>query len=142
SRPAANATGYFSSIISRTTLRLVREATALRMVRIDLAVRPCLPMTRPRSSLATRSSSTEAVSPCVSFTSTASGLFTNCRARNWTSSFIAGSVEAGSGGLGSGRRYLNELPHSVAGLRARFEPMGGLLVIQADFGGIEQGIVG
>ena len=53
---------------------------------------------------ATRSSSTEAVSPWVSLTSTASGLLTNCRARNWTSSFMAGSVEAGSGGLGAGRR--------------------------------------
>src|SRR5262249_13549070 len=73
---------YLSSIISRTTLRLVREATALRIVRIDLAVRPCLPITRPKSSLATRSSSTEAVSPWVSLTSTASGLLTNCCARN------------------------------------------------------------
>jgi hypothetical protein len=42
---------------------VVRDAAALRMVRIDFAVRPCFPMMRPRSSLATFSSSTEAVSP-------------------------------------------------------------------------------
>jgi hypothetical protein len=30
--------GYCSSMISRTTLRLVREATAFRMVRIELTV--------------------------------------------------------------------------------------------------------
>ena len=55
---------YFSSMISRTTLRLAREAAALRIVRIDFAVRPCLPMMRPRSSFATFSSNTDAVSPC------------------------------------------------------------------------------
>ena len=58
------------------------------MVRIDFAVRPCLPMTRPRSSFATLSSRIEAVSLCVSFTSTASGWFTSCLARNSTSSFM------------------------------------------------------
>src|SRR5262245_31697719 len=45
-------------------------------------------MMRPRSSLATLSSNTEAVSPCVSFTSTASGLLTSWRARYRTSSFM------------------------------------------------------
>src|SRR5208337_392572 len=40
------------------------------------------PSARPKSSFATRSSRTDAVSPCVSFTSTASGLFTSCCARN------------------------------------------------------------
>jgi hypothetical protein len=57
---------------------LVRQAAALRTMRSDLAVRPCLPITRPRSSFATRSSSIEAVSPRVSLTSTALGLLTNC----------------------------------------------------------------
>src|SRR5436309_1026217 len=58
------------------------------MVRIALAVRPCLPITRPRSSFATLSSSTEAVSPWVSLTSTASGWLTSCLAKNATSSFM------------------------------------------------------
>src|SRR5262249_3262552 len=78
-------------MISRTTLRLVRDATAFRMVRIDFAVRPCLPMTRPMSSLATLSSRTDVVSACVSFTSTASGWFTSCLAKNKTSSFMGRS---------------------------------------------------
>src|ERR1043166_1921517 len=72
---------YFSSIISRTTLRFVLEAAALRIVRIDLAVLPCLPMIRPKSSFATLNSTTEAASPSVSLTSTASGLFTKDLAR-------------------------------------------------------------
>src|SRR5437764_369596 len=134
--------GHFSSMISRTTLRLVREATAFRIVRIDLAVRPCFPITRPRSSLATRSSSTDAVSPCVSFTSTASGLLTNCRARNWTSSFMAGSVEPGRGALGGGWGCFDKLPDGVTGSRAGFQPVRNQLFVHRDFRWIEGGVVG
>jgi hypothetical protein len=46
--------------------RLVRAPMALSRMRIDLAVRPCLPITRPKSSFATRNSSTDAVSLLVS----------------------------------------------------------------------------
>ena len=80
-------------MISRTIFRLVRAPTALSRMRIDLTVRPCLPITRPKSSFATRNWSTDAVSLLVSLTSTASGLLTNYCAKNWTSSFMAGSVE-------------------------------------------------
>ena len=51
------------SLISRLTLQLFRAATALRIVRIDFAVRPCLPITLPTSSFATRNSSSVATSP-------------------------------------------------------------------------------
>src|SRR5262245_2596057 len=73
---------YFSSTISKTTLRLLRNAAALTSVRIDLAVRPCLPIILPRSSLATLSSSTEASSFSFSVTSTASGWVTKDFAKN------------------------------------------------------------
>jgi hypothetical protein len=65
------------------------------IVRIERTVRPCLPIKRPRSSFATRTSITDAQSPCVSFTSTASGLFTDGRTRNWTSSFMVGTANQG-----------------------------------------------
>src|SRR5208282_3403939 len=81
------------STISRVTLRFFRAATALRIVRIDFAVWPCLPITLPKSSFAARNSSSVAASPRVSVTSTASGLLTSCCAKNRTSSFMAGSVE-------------------------------------------------
>jgi hypothetical protein len=87
------ASASFHSTISRVTLMFFRAATALRIVRIDFAVRPCLPITLPKSSFATRNSSSVAASPRVSVTSTASGLLTSCRAKNRTSSFMAGSVE-------------------------------------------------
>jgi hypothetical protein len=54
------------STISRLTLQLFRAATALMIVRIDFAVRPCLPITLPKSSFATRNSSSVAASPRVS----------------------------------------------------------------------------
>jgi hypothetical protein len=87
----ANNAVYLSSIISSTTLRSVRVATALRRVRIAFAVCPCLPIMRPRSSGATRSSSTDAVSPWISLTSTASGLLTSRCASSSTSSLMRSS---------------------------------------------------
>ena len=39
------------STISRVTLSFFRPATAFTIVRIDFAVRPCLPITRPEISL-------------------------------------------------------------------------------------------
>src|SRR3984957_1892314 len=127
-------------MISSTTLRLVRDATALRIVRIDFAVRPCLPITRPRSSFATRNSRIEAVSPWVSLTSTASGLLTNCCARNSTSSLMAGSPK-GSGGLCGAGRLLNQLPHGVARFSSRLQPLLSLSGFQCYFRRIERGVV-
>src|SRR5579862_818095 len=145
---------YLSSMISSTTLRLVRDATALRMVRIDFAVRPCLPITRPRSSLATRNSSTDAVSPWVSLTSTAVGLFTSCCARNWTSSFIFGSVQAEFARLwyepssiqnynsGRGGGLPDQFADGLRRPRTGFQPMLYLFLFQRHLGRREGRIVG
>src|SRR5262245_480565 len=145
-------------MIPRTTLRLVRDATAFRMVRIDFAVRPCLPITRPMSSLATLSSSTVVVSASVSFTSTASGWFTSCFARNKTSSFMGrssfGAPRAGEGrsgcrhgradvGLGGARlggllasrlrgRLLDQLSYGRRRLRSLRPPRCQLLGVDLD----------
>ncbi len=73
---------YFSSTISRTTLRLVFEAAALSSVRIDLAVRPCLPIIRPKIFFGDFELENEPrVSLSLSMTSTASGSFTKDFAR-------------------------------------------------------------
>ena len=55
-------------MISRTVRLRIFVDAALRMVLIALAVLPCLPMTLPRSSLATLSSMTEVCSPTISET--------------------------------------------------------------------------
>src|SRR4051812_3074707 len=58
---------------------------APRMVRIDRAVRPCLPMTLPRSLGATRNSSTVLCSPSSALTWTCSGSSTRALAISSTS---------------------------------------------------------
>src|ERR1035437_10055611 len=60
--------------------------TAPRMVRIERAVRPCLPITLPTSSGATRSLRTVFSSRSTLFTSTAAGSSTRARAISRTSS--------------------------------------------------------
>src|SRR6185295_12170645 len=62
---------------------------ALRMVRIDLAVLPCFPMTLPRSLWATLNSRTVVCSPSIGRTETCSGLSTRAFAICSMSSFIA-----------------------------------------------------
>src|SRR5262245_34475176 len=150
-------------MIPRTTLRLVRDATAFRMVRIDFAVRPCLPITRPMSSLATLSSRTDVVSASVSFTSTASGWFTSCFARNKTSSFMGRSsfgapradedqlcvrhgradVGLAGGDLPEQRsgRLVDQLLHGQGGLRAPRAPRVQPLRIEPDHRRCARGIV-
>ena len=93
-------------MISSTTLQLVREATALRTTRSDLALRPCLPIAQPRSSFATRSSSIEAMSPRVSLTSTALGLLTNCCATNSSHSLVAASADGTKAVIAGASRLL------------------------------------
>src|SRR6266540_223308 len=80
--------GY--SRISSTTRRRDLADAAERIVRSALAVRPCLPITLPRSSSATLSSNTSASGSDTSSTSTSSGLSTRPRARKSTSSRNAG----------------------------------------------------
>jgi hypothetical protein len=76
------------SRISRTERFLILVEAALKIVLIALAVRPCLPMTFPRSSLATFNSMTEVCSPSISLTSTWSGWSTNALAMYFTNSFM------------------------------------------------------
>src|SRR5512136_851463 len=77
------------SMISRTDLLLIFVEAALRIVLMARAVLPCLPITFPRSSLATFSSMTEVCSPSISVTTTSSGLSTNALAMYVISSFIS-----------------------------------------------------
>src|SRR5262249_32090066 len=58
------------STISRGARRPSLVDTAVRIVRMDWAVRPSLPMTFPMSSLATRSSMRLLCSPAISVTTT------------------------------------------------------------------------
>src|ERR1700722_4773447 len=63
--------------------------TAVRIVRMDCAVRPSLPMTLPTSSFATRSSIRLLCSPAISVTTTWSGWSTSSIAIVWISSLSA-----------------------------------------------------
>src|SRR4030042_3457815 len=77
------------SMISRTDLLLIFVEAALRIVLMARAVLPCLPITFPRSSLATFSSITEVCSPSISVTTTSSRFVTNALAMYVISSFIS-----------------------------------------------------
>src|SRR5436309_1453389 len=70
----------------RTARFFILVAFALRMVLSARAVRPCLPMTLPRSVWATRSSITVTRSPSTSVTFTCSGSSTSAFATYSTSS--------------------------------------------------------
>ena len=69
------------------TFRVTRDNE--RHDRIDRAVRPCFPMTFPKSLGATRSSSTVTCSPCTSLTVTSSGESTRAFAISSMSCFIS-----------------------------------------------------
>src|SRR6266699_6092233 len=77
------------SRISSVNLFFSFIPAALRIVRIDLAVRPCFPITLPRSLWATRNSKTVVCSPSMDRTETCSGLSTRAFAICSMSSFIA-----------------------------------------------------
>src|SRR4051794_35393692 len=59
------------------------------IVRMDRAVRPCLPITLPRSLGATFNSSTVTCSPCTSLTETSSGMSTRAFAISSINCFIS-----------------------------------------------------
>src|SRR5215471_16138401 len=75
--------------MSRCERRPSLVDAAVRIVRIDWAVRPSLPMTLPTSSFATRSSMRRLCSPSISVTSTESGSSTRALAMVSISSFNA-----------------------------------------------------
>src|SRR5712692_5241979 len=72
---------------------------APKIVRIDRAVRPCFPMTFPRSPCATRSSRTVTCWPSTARTSTSSGLSTRafaiCSINSFTCASRVGAVHPG-----------------------------------------------
>src|SRR5580692_7751587 len=76
------------SRISSVNRRFSFMPAAPRSVRMDRAVRPCLPMTLPKSLAATRSSKTVTCSPCTSWTLTWSGKSTRAFAMSSISCFI------------------------------------------------------
>src|SRR6266567_404764 len=77
------------STMSRCERRPSLVDAAVKIVRIDWAVRPSRPMTLPTSSLATRSSMRRLCSPSISVTSTESGSSTRALAMVSISSFNA-----------------------------------------------------
>src|SRR3990172_5764650 len=85
-QPAGGQPAY--SRISRVKRFRSFIPAAPRMVRMERAVRPCLPMTLPRSDGSTRSSSTVTCSPSTAFTVTLSGWSTRDLAICSTSSRI------------------------------------------------------
>src|SRR5215469_18329552 len=76
------------SRISSVNRRFSFIPAAPRMVRIERAVRPCLPMTFPRSLGATFSSRTVTCSPCTIWTETSSGMSTRAFAISSINCFI------------------------------------------------------
>src|SRR5579863_2721181 len=76
------------SRISSVKRRFSFMPAAPRMVRIERAVRPCLPITLPRSLAATRSSRTVTCSPSTTRTATSSGMSTRAFAISSISCFI------------------------------------------------------
>src|SRR5580698_7978853 len=78
------------SRISSVNRRFSFMPAAPSRVRMDRAVRPCLPMTLPRSLAATFNSSTVTCSPCTSLTFTSSGKSTRALAMSSMSCFIPG----------------------------------------------------
>src|SRR5579864_855054 len=76
------------SRISSVKRRFSFIPAAPRMVRMDRAVRPCFPMTLPRSLGATRSSKTVTCSPSTTCTATSSGMSTRAFAMSSINCFI------------------------------------------------------
>src|SRR5215471_10352360 len=76
------------SRISSVNRRFNFIPAAPRIVRMERAVRPCLPITLPKSLGATRSSSTVTCSPATSRTATSSGMSTRAFAMSSTNCFI------------------------------------------------------
>ncbi len=79
--------GY--SRISKTDLFFIFVEAALSIVLMARAVRPCLPIIFPISSLATASSITEVCAPSISLTLTASGSSTSAFAMHSIKSFTS-----------------------------------------------------
>src|SRR5208282_75566 len=134
---------------------------APRSVRTALAVRPCLPITFPRSSGCTRSSRTVTCEPSTGRTCTSSGWSTRAFAMASTSSFILHlhvldlrlavekaprlTGDAQEMGTSLGLRDLllvDKATNGVARLRTDSEPMLDAFGVELDLRGLLQRIVG
>src|SRR5271169_3131590 len=118
-------------------------------VRIALAVRPCRPITLPRSSGCTFSSSTVTCAPSPDFTCTSSGWSTRARAMVSTSSFMD-TWERPRPDRGAKFRkalwlgdllQLQEAAHGIARLCALPQPILDALRVQLDLRRLLQRIV-
>src|SRR5205085_4289576 len=135
---------------------------AARMVRSERAVRPCLPMTLPRSVGATRSSSTVSSGSATTVTETCAGSSTNTLAISSTSVRISplcsaikvpsnmgdptykGPATDGSGsGFAAGRGcgLGEQASHTVRELRALGNPVLDAVALQVNAGGAGPRIV-
>src|SRR5713101_801144 len=116
-----------------------------------LAVRPCRPITLPRSSGCTRSSRTVTCDPSTDFTCTSSGWSTRARAMASTSSFMwslgmAPAVKPRTHKYLEGLRLSDllqteEAPHRIAGLRAKSHPILDTLRVELDLRRLLQRII-
>src|SRR5262245_1637713 len=112
-------------------------------VRKALAVRPCLPMTLPRSAGSTWSSITIPEERCPSETTTASGCSTI--ALTSTSTIVPTPASASDIRLSpsalADSRPLEQLAHRIGGVRSLPEPEIGPLHVQRNLRGLGLGIV-
>src|SRR5512139_2507050 len=111
---------------------------AATTVRRERAVRPCFPMTLPRSPGATFSSTTLEFSPSTSRTTTDDGSSTSAFAMNSTSSFIARRPRSDLRAL----RLRQKAAHGFGGVRALLDPRLGLGDVELDRLGMRSGVVG
>src|ERR1700683_3972617 len=147
--------------MSRCALRPSFVETAVRILRIDCAVRPSLPMTLPTSSFATRSSIRLLCSPAISVTTTWSGWSTSSIAivRIGSFSAIGDELKCGLGArervgnvlFGRGRRAglvgrspglaLEEAVDRIGGRCAVLTPVVQSLAIDGELAGVLRRVV-
>src|SRR5215211_1814571 len=119
--------------MNSTSTRLsVRVDAALSTVRIALATRPPLPISRPRSSGPTVTSRTRFPFSSTSVTCTESGSSTSARQTNSTSSRINWSAPQPSGAAGLDALGPEQPGDGTGRLRAVAEPVLGALYVDHD----------
>src|SRR5580692_1187095 len=126
--------------MSRCARRPSLVETAVRIVRIDCAVRPSLPMTLPMSSLATRNSMRLLLSPAISVTTTWSGWSTSSIAMVWIRS-LRGIGLLRQSGLEL-RQTLQEAIHRLRRRRSVLAPVLQPLTLHGEKAGILRRVVG
>ena len=139
----------FPSRISNVTVLPSRSAAEATSARSAAAVRPCLPMTLPRSSGATYSSTSVVPLCSLSTTRTSSGRSVSARARTSTTALhagVAGPRAHFTAGCRFGSRLRIEVPGDqradrVRRLRALLQPVVDALPVDVDEGRLGARIV-